>query len=201
MHAGLALDARPLRMAVPMDVQALADAAAAGDVDAFERLVREHQSRVLNVAYRMVNDPHDAEDICQDVFVKAFRALPRLRDRSQFGAWLLKITANCARDCLRRRRRRDEVPLEEVSTPIVDESHTDADGQRDTERIVQRLLMGLPENHRIVIVLRDIEGLSYGEMADALSCTVSSVKNRLHRARRVFRERLAPYLGEDGGLG
>jgi RNA polymerase sigma-70 factor, ECF subfamily len=201
MEAGLALDARPLRMAIPMDIEALADAAAAGDVDAFERLVREHQSRVLNVAYRMLNDAHDAEDVCQDVFVKAFRALPRLRDRSQFSAWLLKITANCSRDYLRRRRRRGEVPLEEVSTPIIDERHTESEGARDTERIVQRLLMGLPEKHRIVIVLRDIEGMSYEEMARVLVCTVSSVKNRLHRARRVFRERLAPYLGEDGGLG
>jgi RNA polymerase sigma-70 factor, ECF subfamily len=201
MQAGLALDARPLRMAHPMDVQALADAAAAGDVDAFERLVREHQTRVLNVAYRMVNDPHDAEDVCQDVFVKAFRALPRLRDRSQFTAWLLKITANCARDCLRRRKRRGEVPLEEVSSPIIDDRQVDTAGQQDTERIVQRLLMGLPEKHRIVIILRDIEGMSYEEMAGALACTVSSVKNRLHRARRVFRERLTPYLGEDGGLG
>jgi RNA polymerase sigma-70 factor, ECF subfamily len=200
MQFGLALRAGPLRMATPMETQALADAAAAGDTDAFERLVREHQARVLNVAYRMLNDPHDAEDVCQDVFIKAFRALPRLRDRSQFGSWLLKITANCARDYLRRRKRRDEVPLEEASHPIIDERHSEAAATQDSERLVRRLLMGLPEKHRIVIVLRDIEGMSYEEMSVTLSCTVSSVKNRLHRARRVFRERLAPYMNE-GGIG
>ncbi len=186
-------------MATPMEIEVLADAAAAGDLDAFDRLVREHQARVLNVAFRMLNDLSDAEDVCQDVFVKAFRSLPRLRDRSQFPSWLAKITANCARDVLRRRRRRDEVPLEEAAVPVIEDEAPESTEARDMRQVVQRLLMGLPEKHRIVIVLRDIEGLSYEEMARALSCTVSSVKNRLHRARRIFRERLAPYVSEIHG--
>lgn len=198
MDLGLAAQARPLRMSPLMETRSLADAAAMGDADAFERLVREHHARVLNVAYRMLNDEDDAADVCQDVFVKAFRALPRLRDRSQFSSWVLKITANCARDYLRRRRRRAETPLEDEVVPTVDERHSDSAATQDSDRIVQRLLMGLPEKHRIVIVLRDIEDMSYEEIAQTLACTVSSVKNRLHRARRVFRDRLTPYLGEGG---
>lgn len=179
------------------ETQILADAAAQGDTHAFDRLVAEYHERVLNVAYRMVSRREDAEDICQEVFLKAFRALPRLRDRSQFSSWILRITANCARDALRRRRRRrDDVDIEEVG-PVADDDQT-VDAERgDVSQVVQRLLMGLPERHRIVLILRDIEGLSYEEMAQALSCTVSSVKNRLHRARRLFRERLEPYLRVD----
>lgn len=185
-------------MASPSQTRLLADAAAAGDPDAFDRLVEQHHQRVLNVAYRMLNDQADAEDVCQEVFVKAFRSLPRLRDRSQFSTWILKIAANASRDVLRRRRRHDEALLEEVAGPVVDDHMPEHVGQLDWEARVQRLLMGLPERHRIVLVLRDIEGLSYEEMAQVLSCTVSSVKNRLHRARRVFRDRLAPYLEEAG---
>jgi RNA polymerase sigma-70 factor (ECF subfamily) len=180
------------------ETHVLADAAAHGDTVAFDRLVAEYHERVLNVAYRMVSRREDAEDICQEVFVKAFTALPRLRDRSQFGSWLLRITANCARDALRRRRRRkDDLDLDEIGPVPSDDDHARETERDDASRVVQRLLMGLPERHRIVLVLRDIEGLSYEEMAQALSCTVSSVKNRLHRARKLFRERLEPYVKAD----
>jgi len=184
------------RMATPSEMHVLADAAAAGDVDAFDALVAEHHVRVYNIAYRMLSDPDDAADACQETFVKAFRALPRLRDRSQFSSWVLRIAANCSRDTLRRRRRREEVPLEESASPTVDDHLDESAGHQDSARTVQRLLMGLPEKHRIVLVLRDIEDLSYEEMAQVLSCTVSSVKNRLHRARRIFRERLEPFMSE-----
>lgn len=187
----------PRRMSTQTETQRLADAAAHGDTAAFDRLVAEHHERVLNVAYRMVSRREDAEDICQEVFVKAFKALPRLRDRSQFGSWILRITSNCARDTLRRRRRRrDDVDIEDVGPVAADDDHARDTERGDTSRLVQRLLMGLPERHRIVLVLRDIEGLSYEEMAQTLSCTVSSVKNRLHRARKLFRERLEPFMDE-----
>jgi len=188
----------PRSVSTRSETHVLADAAAHGDTVAFDRLVAEYHERVLNVAYRMVSRREDAEDICQEVFVKAFTALPRLRDRSQFGSWLLRITANCARDALRRRRRRkDDLDLDEIGPVPSDDDHARETERDDASRVVQRLLMGLPERHRIVLVLRDIEGLSYEEMAQALSCTVSSVKNRLHRARKLFRERLDPYVKAD----
>ncbi len=174
----------------------LAERAAAGDLDAFDKLVTIHQERVLSFAFRLVNDVNDAEDIAQDAFLKAFRSLPRLRDRTQFSSWLLKITINAARDHFRRKRRHDELPLEEGVVPALGDTTYAQCAQRSAHETLLRLLRALPERHRLVLVLRDIEGLSYREMAQVMGCTLSSVKNRLHRARRAFRDRLRPYLDE-----
>lgn len=181
---------------LPSPDAVLADRAAAGDVYAFDALVVMHQDRVVNLAYRLVNDVNDAQDIAQEAFLKAFRSLPRLRDRAQFSSWLLKITANAARDHFRRKRRRDELPLEDGVVPALGDTTYGHCERRSAQETVLRLLYGLPERHRIVLVLRDLRGHTYEEMSQILGCTISSVKNRLHRARRAFRDRLCPYLDE-----
>ena len=180
----------------PSRIGLLANMAAAGDVAAFDELVSIHAARVANLAYRLVYDATDAEDVAQEAFVKAFRSLPRLRDRSQFTGWMLKITTNAARDFLRRRSRRDEVCLEEARNTAAPDPTAELIERRETQDRIQDLLDTMPAKHRVVLVLRDIEELSYEEMAVALGCTVSSVKNRLHRARAAFRTRARPYISE-----
>jgi len=180
----------------PSRIEVLARRAARGDVVAFDELVSLHETRVANLAYRLVNDATDAEDVAQEAFLKAFRSLPRLRDKSQFTGWMLKITTNAARDFLRRRGRREEVSLDAAEHAPAPSGTADVVAQQVTQERVRYLLATMPRKHREVLVLRDIDGLSYEEMADILSCTVSSVKNRLHRARAAFRLRAAPYVEE-----
>lgn len=190
--------ARPDSIAsvAPTRVEALAHRAARGDVDAFDELVSLHAGKVVNLAFRLLGDATDADDVAQEAFVKAYRSLPRLRDRSQFTAWMLKITTNACRDYLRRRGRRDEVGLDEAINHAGGDATAHVVEQQETQQRIRYLMNTLPQKHQIVLYLRDIEGLSYDEIATTLGCTVSSVKNRLHRAREAFRIRAMPYVDE-----
>jgi RNA polymerase sigma-70 factor (ECF subfamily) len=180
----------------PSRIEVLAHQAARGDVAAFDELVALHESRVVNLAYRLVNDSTDAEDVAQEAFVKAFRSLPRLRDKGQFSGWVLRITVNAARDHLRRRKSRDEVGLEAADNLPGAASTADVVEHQVAQERIRHLLATMAQKHREVLVLRDIEGMSYEEIAEVLHCTVSGVKNRLHRARAAFRQRAAPYVDE-----
>lgn len=154
--------------------------AQAGGVDAFEELVRRHRDRVHRVALRLLDDEREAEDAAQDAFVRAWRSLPSFRGDSAFATWLYRITVN---RCLNvRRDRRPSSPLggeresRDPSTQEVVESRLKlAD--------VRRAIAQLTPEQRGVLVLRELEGCSYEELAVALDCSVSAVKSRLHRAR------------------
>jgi RNA polymerase sigma-70 factor, ECF subfamily len=169
------------------DDAALAERAAGGDLAAFERLVSRHQAVVARVAWRLVG-AGDAEDVSQDAFLRAFHRLPSFRGESSFRSWLLRITHNAALDHLRRRHP-DPVdpsglePSEESARP-----RPPAERLELRERIdrLERKLRGLTPAHRTVLVLRDVEGLSYEEIADVTDWPLGSVKGRLHRARREF---------------
>ena len=170
----------------------LVDRAFAGELAAFETLVERHRDVVFRVAARVVG-PDEAEDVCQDAFLRAFHRLPSFRREAPFRAWLLRITHNAALNHLARRRPEPVEPVE----GLVDESDADGvrtpverlEGRERRERLEGKVRLLQPA-HRAVLVLRDIEGLTYEEIADVTQTPLGSVKGRLHRARAELIELL-----------
>jgi RNA polymerase sigma-70 factor (ECF subfamily) len=172
--------------------EALIRRARRGDREAFGDLVYRYRQGTVNVVYRMCGDAHLAEDAAQDAFVRAWEALPRYRHRGTFKAWLYRIALNCARDALRRRRPMadvDELPLRS-NVPGPERQML----QQERARRVQEAVLGLPEASRAALVLREYEGLSYKEIAQALDIPMGTVMSRLHYARSRLREMLRPMM-------
>lgn len=176
----------------------------AGDAAAFERLVAERSGDVYALLYRLTEDPEEARDLTQETFLQAFRHVANFRGDADLRTWLYRIAVNQARNRRRwwRRRRRDatlsldarsgddDVPL---AARLSDESEADPEQQtltRERERALLGALGTLARPHREVVVLRDIEGLSYEEVAAALEISVGTVKSRLSRGRTELRRRL-----------
>jgi RNA polymerase sigma-70 factor (ECF subfamily) len=161
----------------------LVERAAAGDVDAFGELVRDYERRVASVLYRLLDDERDVEEATQDVFVQAWRHLPRFRADAQLFTWLYRITVNEA--LMRKRRKRH----------AVEELDDDVAGTPDPEpglrEVLVRALASLPFEHRAAVVLRDVEGLTNAEVAEALGISVPAAKSRIHRGRMQIRDELA----------
>jgi RNA polymerase sigma-70 factor, ECF subfamily len=161
-----------------------------GDLSAFERLVDRHRPVVIRVAARIVGSG-EAEDVSQDAFLRAFHRLDRFRGDAPFRSWLLRITHNAALDHLGRRRP-EPVDPDTIDTAEQSAARPPAERLEVRERIerLERKLHGLSPQHRVVLVLRDAEGLSYEDIADITDAPLGSVKGRLHRARQEFVEML-----------
>jgi RNA polymerase sigma-70 factor, ECF subfamily len=165
--------------------EVLVDRARTGDLEAFSALVERHRATVVRVAARLVGQ-HEAEDVAQDAFLRAYHRLSRFRGEASFRTWLLRITHNSAVDALARRGRDATEPAD-----VLDDAPEPAGSRHPAARLEQderlRRLEGklrlLRDEHRTVLVLRDVEGLSYQEIADVTDTPVGSVKGRLHRAR------------------
>lgn len=160
----------------------------------WDELVHEHSRRVYRWAYRLTGDPHDAEDLTQDVFVRVFRSLSSYSPGS-FEGWLHRITTNLFLDGVRRRSRQRTVPLldddaaEVLGDRGADPAQRHADAALDPD--VQAALDALPEDFRRVVLLADVEGLSYTEIADVVGIKMGTVRSRLHRGRQQMRDSLA----------
>lgn len=173
--------------------------AAQGDAAAFDRLVELYSPRVYSLAYRLVDNPDDAQDIAQEAFVRVYHALPRYKGEAAFSTWLYRIVTNACYDELKRRRRRPQ-PFSERETDDDDSSRADLlpGGEspeetalrRERQQAVQQAIATLPEHFRMVLVLYDLQGCSYQEIADILHQHVGTVKSRLNRARNLLREKL-----------
>ncbi len=172
-----------------------------GDGRAFDRLVERYQQYVFNVIRHTVGETGDAADIAQDIFVKVHRSLASYQSESAFSTWLYRITVNTCLDELRRRKRAARVRLDDLTD---DEEMRLADNfgantGRTVERNERREIVGkaigeLPETLRIAVTMRDINGLSYEEIAAVLGCSVGTVKSRLFNGRMKLREWLEQYL-------
>src|ERR1700738_1904606 len=186
------------------DEMALVRAAKGGDDKSFEELVRRYDRNVFRIAQHITQNREDAEDVVQEAFLKAYGNLAKFQEQSKFYTWLVRIAVNEALRKLRRRRPERTVSLdEEVKTeddsvprevadwsPNPEQQYT----QAELRDILDRTIHGLPATFRTVFVLRDVEGLSTEETAEALDLSVPAVKSRLLRARLQLRERLNKYF-------
>ena len=170
--------------------------ARAGDTAAFAALVRRHQDRVFSFILRMLDARDEAMELTQDVFVKAWQALPGWRPEAAFSTWLLQIARNAALDQLRRRQVVRFAPLEE-GLEVADEAPGPEARYASRQRQVQleRALRRLAAEHREILLLREVEGLAYGELASVLGIAEGTVKSRLARARSALLEHFDPHTG------
>jgi RNA polymerase sigma-70 factor (ECF subfamily) len=173
-----------------------------GDADSFNQLILRWERPIYALAYRTIGREEDARDVCQETFLRAFRALPGFRGQAKFSSWLYRIALNLCRDWMRRERR----------SPMV-ASHEGADGtefgdeadpaesvetltvRKDLTRVVSRAMAALPEEQRTAIVLKEYHGLTFQEIADLMGCPLSTVKTRLYQGLTVLRRE----LGKGGG--
>jgi len=184
----------------------LVDRARAGDAGAFETLVRRYQGWVFTLALRMLGDRVEAEDVAQEVFLKAYRGLRGFKGASRFSTWLYAIASHHCLSHLKTQRRRPAAAGRtrrgaEGDDPVAAERLPDgapgADAlleRADVARIVQAEMACLTEGHRLILVLRDIQGLSYEEIARTLGLELGTVRSRLHRARMEMKGRLTQRL-------
>ena len=183
--------------------QELVARAQAGDRRAFDLLVLKYQQKVAGLIARYLRDPNEVQDVAQEAFIKAYRALGGFRGESAFYTWLYRIAINAAKNHLASRGRRpprDDIEMEvaeqlesggrlrEMGTP---ENHLLSE---EIAQTVQKALDELPEDLRTAIVLRELEGLSYEEIAEAMDCPIGTVRSRIFRARDAIDKRLSPLL-------
>jgi len=188
----------------------LVQRAIAGDLDAFETLTSRHEQRVYSLAKRMLRHEQDAEDVTQTTFLSALEHLNSFRGEASFSTWLLRIATHAALKIIRKRKGLDLVSLEEATEPSdnsdkVPHPEYIADWRQSPEELVEKheiqqlldeALDRLDEKHRLVFLLRDVEGLSIKETAESLGLTESNTKVRLLRARLQLREELTRTLGD-----
>ena len=188
-----------------MTEQELVARARTGDQEAFEQLVLDNQNKVYALALRMVNDREEAADLAQEAFLKAWQGLPSFQGDSSFSTWVYRLATNVCIDFLRKQKRRREVEpvlsLDDEESGWTEPADWDQDPQRQLERAersraVARGLEALPDHHRQVLALRELSGLSYQEIGQALELDIGTVKSRIARARLALRK----ILLEDGNF-
>lgn len=181
---------------------ALVERVQAGDRLAFDLLVRKYQHRIVALIQRFVPDWHEAQDVAQEAFIKAFRALPNFRGDSAFYTWLYKISVNTAKNFLVSQSRRP--PMDDV---LMDDATNQADGRmhesatpeneflrEEVERTVLAAVADLPEEIRTALTLREIDGLSYEEIAQIMNCPIGTVRSRIFRGRDAVDRRIRPLV-------
>ena len=174
-----------------------------GDTEAFGILVQRYKTKVFHMAFSMTRNREAADDLTQEIFLKAYQALRRFRFQAEFGTWLYRIAVNHARDFLRREKRVTAVLRRNAASihPVQEEDASLRERRREQERmkkILRDVLATLPEKYRIILTLRDIQGLAYGDIADILRLSPGTVDSRLFRARRLLRTKISPLLTGQG---
>jgi RNA polymerase sigma-70 factor (ECF subfamily) len=166
--------------------------AQAGDREAFCELVRCYRPRVINVIYHLYGDANRAEDVAQEAFIRAWQHLPHLQPHSSFRNWLYRIAVNAALDSSRREKAAIDIDAFEMAAP--GESLEAGLEKQERVRVIQQAVLSLPEASRAVIILREYEGLSYREIAEALDISMGTVMSRLNYARTRLSEMLSQKL-------
>ena len=203
-NAGLPV-ASPKERLRALDDAGVVAAFIGGDERAFQELVERYQTRLLNFIYRTIGDREKAEDLVQEVFIRVYRHLHRFDRSKKFSTWAYTIASNLAKNELRNRSRNplvlyqtltknwqtEDRPLEfEDSSMRPDDMYR----KRHLRQLVEEATAQLPQHHREVFVLRELEGKSYEEIAEITSCNLGTVKSRLNRARNAFAEIIEPWL-------
>jgi RNA polymerase sigma-70 factor (ECF subfamily) len=186
--------------------QQLVERVQRGDKSAFDLLVIKYQQRILNLISRFVRNPDDAVDVTQDAFLKAYRALPKFRGDSAFYTWMYRIAVNTAKNYLAVQARRPSEAEQDVNNveqiegaqALKDNSTPEHLLLRDEiEATVIRAIENLPEDLRTAITLREVEGLSYEDIATVMACPIGTVRSRIFRAREAIDRQLKPLLTEE----
>jgi RNA polymerase sigma-70 factor (ECF subfamily) len=181
-----------------------------GDREAFQELVERYQRKVYSICYGMLKDKDDSYDVSQEVFIKVYRYLENFNRDSSFYTWLYRITVNKCIDFIRKRDRRSEV---DYNDEIKRDREVGGDdnimpsklgiqpdkvyGRKELRDKMLEALETLSDKHRTILILREVEGLSYDEMADVLDISKGTVMSRLYHARRYFQDAIEEYVGED----
>ena len=168
-----------------------------GDVDSFNQLILRWERPIYALAYRVIGREEDARDVCQETFLRAFRALPGFKGQAKFSSWLYRIALNLCRDWIRRQRRAPVMQMPEGVDPgelAADqgpvESIEDLVGRRQLSEIVEEAMALLPEEQRTAIILKEYHGMTFQEIADMQGCPLSTVKTRLYQGLTVLRRHL-----------
>jgi RNA polymerase sigma-70 factor (ECF subfamily) len=176
-----------------------------GDADSFNQLILRWERPIYALAYRTIGREEDARDVCQETFLRAFRALPGFRGQAKFSSWIYRIALNLCRDWIRRERRTGFVQPPEgvdlmdlVTAAEPSESIEDLVARKHQIQAVERAMALLPEEQRTAIVLKEYHGLTFQEIADLLGCPLSTVKTRLYQGLSVLRRELAKEAGPKG---
>jgi len=185
---------------------------AAGDEDlhlTFDELVAKYDRKIFNLIYRLVGDPEEAADLTQDTFVNAYKAFRHFRGDARVYTWLHQIAINLCKNYFKQRSRLRQYEAESLDAPL--EGDEEALGrdipdwsaspqrvieQRELQTHIQKAIQSLPEEYRMVVVLRDIQGFSYQEIAQIANISLEAVKSRIFRAREMLRRKLGPYIKE-----
>lgn len=179
-----------------------------GDKQAFDLLVLKYQRKIMRLLSRMIRDPSEIEDVAQESFIKAYRALPQFRGESAFYTWLYRIAINTARNWLAQNNRRPSTPSAQenedgetfdATDNLTDSSNPESEmASRQIADTVNKAINDLPEDLRNAIVMREIDGMSYEDIAESMSCPIGTVRSRIFRAREAIATRLRPLLGDTG---
>jgi RNA polymerase sigma-70 factor (ECF subfamily) len=187
-----------------MDEKDLIQKSQEGNEEAYGILVETYKTKVFHMAYSLTLNREVADDLAQEVFIKVFYALPRFKGKAAFSTWLHQITVNHTRDYLRKFSRMRQVPFEETKGDL--STHKDEAEEREREeelaqrkKIVHEVIAALPEKYRVILSLRDIQGLPYEEISCVLSISPGTVDSRLHRARKMLKKKITPFLEKEGG--
>ena len=180
----------------------------AGDKKAFDLLILKYQRKIMRLLSRMIRDQSEIEDVAQEAFIKAYRALPQFRGDSAFYTWLYRIAINTARNWLASNKRRPSTPssYENEDGETFDELDNLTDNttpeselaSRQIAQTVNKAIEDLPEDLRNAIVLREIEGMSYEDIAQSMNCPIGTVRSRIFRAREAIAEKLRPMMANSG---
>jgi len=182
--------------------------ATAGDLEAFNQLVRRWERPIYALAYRTLGREEDARDVVQEAFLRAYRGLRGFKGQAKFSSWLYRITLNLCRDWMRRERRTPVVQVSEGTDPmdladahaVPSESVEELVARREMSAAVARAMAELPEEQRTAIMLKEYQGLTFQEIADLLDCPLSTVKTRLYQGLSVLRRRLERRQAEEASL-
>ncbi len=184
----------------------LVNQAKQGKMKAFELLVNRYQQRVANVISKFVKDRHEIQDVAQEVFIKVFRALPNFRGDSSFYTWIYRIAVNTSKNHLVSRSRRiqnTQVEFEEAENFIGNEDQRNLDtpdavyARGELEQTMSKAIATLPDDLKTAIVLREVDGLSYEEIAEQMNCPIGTVRSRIFRARDAIDQAMRPLLQDE----
>src|SRR5258707_10507232 len=198
---------RPAMTSTQPDDEELVAKSIGGDADSFNELILRWERPIYALAYRTIGREEDARDVCQETFLRAFRALPGFRGQAKFSSWLYRIALNLCRDWIRRERRTpvvqapEDIDLIELAAAAEpSESIEDLGARHDLSRAGERAMKRLPEEQRTAIILKEYHGLTFQEIADLVGCPLSTVKTRLNQGLTVLRRDLAKDPRAKGGL-